>query len=188
MLSNIKNIHFLSHRFSASGSQAQLICVLSSVSQKTIIRGLMTQSSLLDLGVLLQAYWGCWQTSAFCGWVCSCCRFFFSVRGLSLFLECHPRGHFCVLENVYSSLPSNLSRPLTTQQMTNSKPTRNIIIKEDTAHCLPHTQFIPPIYSSYPQSRKDTQTLRNGDYLTACPWNAIFLLWRLLPSQGNKES
>lgn len=77
MLSNFKNIHFLSHRFSASASQAQLICVLSSVSQKTAIRGLMTQSSFLDLGVLSQAYWGCWQTSAFCGGVCTCCRFFF---------------------------------------------------------------------------------------------------------------
>lgn len=80
MLSIIKNIHFLSHRFSASGSQAQLICVLSSGSQKTVIRGWMTQSSSLDLGFVLQAYWGCWQTSAFCGWVCSCCRFFCSPR------------------------------------------------------------------------------------------------------------
>lgn len=50
MLSIIKNIHFLSHRFSASGSQAQLICVLSSVSQKTVIG--------LDDTELLSGPWG----------------------------------------------------------------------------------------------------------------------------------
>lgn len=82
MLSNFKNIHFLSHRFSASGSQAQLICVLSSVSQKTVIRGLMTQSSFLDLGVFFQAYWGCWH----CECVCSCCRFFFQSEVSACFL------------------------------------------------------------------------------------------------------
>lgn len=166
MLSIIKNIHFLSHRFSASGSQAQLICVLSSGSQKTVIRGWMTQSSSLDLGFVLQAYWGCWQTSAFCGWVCSCCRFFCSPRS-QLVSWLSSKGALLCLGGC--SLPSNLSRPLTTQQMTSSKPRRNNIIKEDTAHRLSHTQFIPSIYSSYQQSREDTKTLRNGEYLTACP-------------------